>query len=95
VKPCFLATSVIKNRDARCGGWQGFLIDVLKTQGITATPYDVEPKPKNNRPLKGLVFKPNPAQGNDSPQRSFSNHAPVKYKGKSTTRRTVMARTTT
>ena len=35
VQPCFQAFSVIKNRDARCGGWQKFL-SCLKTQGITA-----------------------------------------------------------
>jgi hypothetical protein len=83
VRPCFLSTSVVKNRDARCGGWQGFLIEVFKTQGITATTFDIVPKPRGGRRFSTVVVKASsPAQGNDTPQNRFTNHALVKYQGR-------------
>ena len=83
VLPCFTSASVITNRDARCGGWQLFFIDVLRAQGISASTYDIVPKPFRSYAVKGLEVKAtNEAQGNATPQNRFTNHALVKVAGR-------------
>lgn len=81
-KPEYFSTDgLLKNGDGRCGAWQAFFIDVLKVQGINAEQFNIVPKDKSGYMtpdvISLLIVKPIPAQGNPSPQQSFSNHALV------------------
>lgn len=81
----FTTEGLLKNGDGRCGAWQAFFRDCLRLQGIDSQYYDIEPRRSHGNEnyltygVAGIITKPIPAQGNDSPHSNFTNHAMIEY----------------
>lgn len=86
---CFDPDGIPKNGDGRCQGWQGFFIDILKTQSISSEPVFLVAK-RRQAPTEckwlesSIIVRSNRGQGdatNPAPVK-FNGHAIVKARGK-------------
>lgn len=82
--PPATTAGLLHDGDGRCGAWMRFFDDCLRAQGISGTQrlkITTKDLPNHNPPLFGVGFlvKNMPGQGNNTPRRSFADHALLKY----------------
>lgn len=91
-------SSLLKNKDGRCGAWVLFLQDILTVHGIEAHVSEITPSgvamdmlgepdpPPGTSALASMEIKPQlSAQNNPAPWNLFANHAVLKISGSTST----------